>query len=116
MASTRSSAGAPPLTVGRVTVDVAGRRVVASGRELTLTKTQFDLLAHLMHHRGRVCSREELMCDVWGYAVAVGSRTVDVHVAQLRAKLDGALSIGTVRGVGYGVRVPGLPAADTEPL
>ncbi len=66
-----------------------------------MTKTQFGLLEHLMRHRGRVCSRAELMSEVWGYREPVGTRTVDVHVAALRAKLGRALPISTVRGRGY---------------
>jgi DNA-binding response OmpR family regulator len=56
-----------------------------------------------MRHPGRVFSREELLSEVWGYGPVVTTRTVDVHVAQVRAKLGPALRIRTVRGVGYGV-------------
>lgn len=97
----RRVADAPPLTVGGVTLDAATGRAIAGGRELSLTKTQFGLLEHLMRHRGRVCSRAELMSEVWGYREPVGTRTVDVHVAALRAKLGRALPICTVRGRGY---------------
>lgn len=103
----RLAAGTSLLVLGEVTLDVVGRRAVAAGRELSLTKTQFGLLEHLLRHRGRACTREELMSEVWGYRVPVGTRTVDVHVAQLRAKLGRALRIRTVRGVGYGVDVAG---------
>jgi DNA-binding response OmpR family regulator len=96
----------PLVTLGGVTLDVAGRRAVAAGREVRLTETQFALLAHLMGHPGHVCSRAELMSEVWGYPVTTRTRTVDVHVAELRAKLGEALRIRTVRGVGYGVEVP----------
>ena len=82
-------------------MDLAGRRALVVGTEVRLTDTQFDLLAHLMRHCGKACSRAELLCEVWGYRFPVGSRTVDVHVAQLRAKLGRALRIRTVRGVGY---------------
>ena len=102
----RRSAGTPPsddrsLTVGAVELDPARRRVWAGGSEVTLTTTEFDLLAHLMRRPGRVYEREELLSAVWGYAAAAGTRTVDVHVAQLRAKLGGHSPIRTVRGVGY---------------
>ncbi len=100
----------PPVTVGGVTLDVAGRRAVAAGREVRLTEIESALLAHLMGHPGHVCTREELMSEVWGYAEAMGSRTVDVHVAELRAKLGPALRIRTVRGVGYGVEAPSRPS------
>src|SRR5207248_2662259 len=67
-----------------------------------LTGTEFDLLAHLLHRPGRVYTREELLASVWGYAAHAGTRTVDVHVAQVRAKLGASGSvIRTVRGVGY---------------
>ena len=75
----------------------------AGDTEVTLTATEFDLLAYLMRRPGRVFSREQLLCEVWGYASAAGTRTVDVHVAQLRAKLGDASPIRTVRGVGYAV-------------
>jgi DNA-binding response OmpR family regulator len=91
----------PPQTVGGVTLDAAQRRVLADGRPVVLTATEFDLLAHLMRRPGRVFTREELLSAVWGYSAAAGTRTVDVHVAQLRAKLGAASPIRTVRGVGY---------------
>jgi two-component system, OmpR family, response regulator len=90
-----------PIVLGRVSVDRAERRVVADGSEVELTATEFDLLAHLARHPGRVYSREQLLSEVWGYAAVVGTRTVDVHVAQVRAKLGDASPIRTVRGVGY---------------
>lgn len=91
----------PVLSHGRVTVDSTQRRVFIGDDEVTLTATEFDLLEHLMSHPGRVFSRDQLLADVWGYASAVGTRTVDVHVAQLRAKLGEDSPIRTVRGVGY---------------
>jgi DNA-binding response OmpR family regulator len=90
-----------PQTVGRVTLDHAQRRVVADERPVELTATEFDLLAHLMRRPGRVFTREQLLSAVWGYSAVGGTRTVDVHVAQLRAKLGAASPIRTVRGVGY---------------
>jgi DNA-binding response OmpR family regulator len=59
-----------------------------------------------MQHPGRVFSREQLLSEVWGYAAVVGTRTVDVHVAQVRAKLGDASPIRTVRGVGYSAESP----------
>jgi DNA-binding response OmpR family regulator len=90
-----------PHTVGAVTLDAAQHRVFADGREIELTATEFDLLAHLMRRPGRVFTREQLLSEVWGYAAVAGTRTVDVHVAQLRGKLGAASPIRTVRGVGY---------------
>ena len=89
------------LHVGQITLDRSSRRVMAGGVEIALTATEFDLLAYLMAHPGRVVSRDRLLEEVWGYAAVVGTRTVDVHVAQVRAKLGEASPIRTVRGVGY---------------
>ncbi|WP_448062850.1 response regulator transcription factor [Cellulomonas hominis] len=90
-----------PLTLGEVQLDRERRRVWCAGVEVALTATEFDLLAHLMATPGRVHQREELLSAVWGYAAVAGMRTVDVHVAQLRAKLGEHTPIRTVRGVGY---------------
>ncbi|HVA59914.1 MAG TPA: response regulator transcription factor [Mycobacteriales bacterium] len=89
------------LTVGAVSLEPSRRRVVAAGAEVVLTSTEFDLLAFLLRRPGRVYSREQLLSEVWGYEAAAGTRTVDVHVAQLRAKLGEASPIRTLRGVGY---------------
>jgi DNA-binding response OmpR family regulator len=89
-------------TLGPLSLDAARREVRAAGDLVSLTPTEFDLLAHLMQRPGRVFTREELLASVWGYAAHAGTRTVDVHVAQVRAKLgDSAAVIRTVRGVGY---------------
>jgi DNA-binding response OmpR family regulator len=102
----RRAAGVPdgadrPRRVGVVTLDPARRTVTVSGTPVQLTSTEFDLLAHLMARPGRVFTREELLAGVWGYAAHAGTRTVDVHVAQVRAKLGDAAVIRTHRGVGY---------------
>ncbi|WP_025618124.1 response regulator transcription factor [Salinispora cortesiana] len=102
----RRVAGPPPdqpRIVGAVTLDPDRRTVTAAGDPVQLTFTEFDLLAHLMARPGRVFTREELLAGVWGYAVPAGTRTVDVHVAQVRAKLGAASVIRTHRGVGYAV-------------
>jgi DNA-binding response OmpR family regulator len=98
--------GEPVLTVGAVRLDPGRRRAWAGEREVVLTSTEFDLLAHLMRRPGRVYEREQLLSEVWGYAAAAGTRTVDVHVAQVRAKLGDASPIRTVRGVGYAAESP----------
>jgi DNA-binding response OmpR family regulator len=95
------SADDRPLQVGDVVLDQVTRRVTVAGAAVSLTATEFDLLAHLMAHPGRVYSREQLLSEVWGYAAVVGTRTVDVHVAQVRSKLGDRSPIRTVRGVGY---------------
>ncbi|MEV1146405.1 response regulator transcription factor [Micromonospora sp. NPDC049799] len=102
----RRTAGPPegvgrPRVVGAVVLDPAKRTVTAAGAPVQLTSTEFDLLAHLMARPGRVYTREELLAGVWGYAAHAGTRTVDVHVAQVRAKLGAASVIRTHRGVGY---------------
>lgn len=90
-----------PLVVGAVRLDPGRRRAWVDDAEVTLTATEFDLLAHLMRSPGRVHSREQLLSAVWGYAATAGVRTVDVHVAQVRGKLGTGSPIRTVRGVGY---------------
>jgi DNA-binding response OmpR family regulator len=89
------------LEVGSTRVDVGQRRVWTDEREIALTSTEFDLLAHLMRRPGQVFERAQLLSAVWGYSAAAGTRTVDVHIAQLRAKLGPGSPIRTVRGVGY---------------
>ncbi len=80
------------------------REVTVDGREVQLTMREFDLLEFLMRSPGVVFSRETLLQRVWGWDFDGGSRTVDVHVQQIRAKLgDSAEVIETVRGVGYRV-------------
>jgi DNA-binding response OmpR family regulator len=95
--------GASTLRVGSVRLDSAERRIHAGDQEVSLTATEFDLLAYLMRRPGRVFGREQLLSEVWGYSWIAGARTVDVHIAQLRAKLQDASPIRTVRGVGYSV-------------
>lgn len=94
-----------PMELGDVVIDRVSRRVTAAGAPVPLTATEFDLLAHLVAHPGRVFSREQLLSEVWGYAAVVGTRTVDVHVAQVRGKLGEHSPIRTVRGVGYSAEV-----------
>ncbi len=94
------------LRVGDVSLDRASHQVTVSGSPVELTATEFDLLGHLMARPGRVFTREELLSEVWGYSAAGGTRTVDVHVAQVRGKLGAASPIRTVRGVGYSAADP----------
>jgi DNA-binding response OmpR family regulator len=84
--------------------------VEADGLPVQLTAMEFDLLAHLMSQPGRVFSREQLLSAVWGQADYGGGRTVDVHVAQLRAKLGEASPLRTTRGVGYSASTDGSAA------
>ncbi len=89
------------LRMGDVELRPDERRVHAFGTAVHLTATEFALLHYLMARPGRVIPRETLLEQVWGYDAVAGARTVDVHVAQLRAKLGDASPVRTVRGVGY---------------
>lgn len=105
----RRHAGPPPEAPdqwGALSVDRLRHTVTVDGEPISLTATEFDLLAFLMRHPRQVFSREQLLSEVWGYAAAAGTRTVDVHVAQLRAKLGASSPIRTVRGVGYSIDEP----------
>ena len=101
----RRGAPAPrrELVAGPVRLDPAEHRCFVAGQEVALTATEFALLEHLLRHPEQVLTREALLSAVWGYAAVAGTRTVDVHVAQLRAKLGPAAAgvVRTVRGVGY---------------
>ncbi|HEV8196730.1 MAG TPA: response regulator transcription factor [Gemmatimonadales bacterium] len=94
-----------PVTIGDLSVDLAARVVRQGAETLNLRPKEFDLLAALVRHRGRVVSRAELLREVWGYAAGIESRTVETHLAALRQRLgDDQKSpryIVTVRGAGY---------------
>jgi DNA-binding response OmpR family regulator len=93
---------------GEVLVDDATYTAKVSGRSLDLTFKEFELLKFLAQHPGRVFSRQQLLQEVWGYDYFGGTRTVDVHVRRLRAKLgpENETLIGTVRNVGYRFVLP----------
>ncbi|HEX5087982.1 MAG TPA: response regulator transcription factor [Nocardioides sp.] len=93
---------------GEVVVDDATYTAKVGKRPLDLTFKEFELLKFLAQHPGRVFSRQQLLQEVWGYDYFGGTRTVDVHVRRLRAKLgpDNETLIGTVRNVGYRFVVP----------
>ena len=100
----RAPATGIPLAVGGIALDSATHQASVGGQPLALTPTEFDLLRALLEARGRVLSREHLLDRVWGYARAdeIESRTVDVHVRRLRAKLGAeGERILTVKNVGY---------------
>ena len=94
-----------PVRIGELSIDLAARVVRLGAEELSLRPKEFDLLAALVRHRGRVVSRSELLREVWGYAAGIESRTVETHLAALRQRLgDDPQSpryIVTVRGAGY---------------
>lgn len=85
-----------------VVIDEASYNAKVGGRTLDLTFKEFELLRFLAQHTGRVFTRDQLLSEVWGYDYFGGTRTVDVHIRRLRAKLgDYESLIGTVRNVGY---------------
>ena len=91
------------ITAGALVIDEATYSVRLRGSVLDLTYKEFELLKYLAQHPGRVFTRAQLLQEVWGYDYFGGTRTVDVHVRRLRAKLgsDHEALIGTVRNVGY---------------
>jgi DNA-binding response OmpR family regulator len=97
---------------GDLRIDSGRREVTAAGEEIQLAPKEFDLLWELLDHRGIVLTRDQLLERVWGYTFAGDTRTVDVHVRQLRRKLGDSSPIVTVWGVGYKV-TPGSKAAAT---
>ncbi|GID29055.1 response regulator transcription factor [Paractinoplanes brasiliensis] len=92
------------LRFGDLEINQSERRVSRAGVEAHLTPTEFDLLVHLAAHPRTVLPRERLLADVWGWADASGTRTVDSHIKGLRRKLGSDL-IRTVHGVGYALEV-----------
>jgi DNA-binding response OmpR family regulator len=107
---------APPVpqarlvTLGEVTVDLSGHRLLRRGQPVPVRPKAFELLAFLLRHPGQVFSRDQLLEHVWGYDFAGETRTVDVHVHWLRAQIEEDPQtprfLETIRGVGYVLRVP----------
>jgi len=89
-----------PVVLGDLVVDPGTRRTTVAGAAVHLTPTEFDLLVCLAREPGQVLTRERLLADVWDWADAAGTRTVDSHVKALRSKI-GSHRIRTVHGVGY---------------
>jgi DNA-binding response OmpR family regulator len=91
------------ITAGDLVIDENSYSARVGGRLLDLTYKEFELIKHLAQHPGRVFTRAQLLQEVWGYDYFGGTRTVDVHVRRLRAKLglEHEVLIGTVRNVGY---------------
>ena len=96
----------PVLSLGDVVVDRRARAVTVDGEPVTLRTLEFELLAVLAEQPGRVVTRDELLERVWGTTFPGGTRTIDVHVAQLRKKLQRPNLIATVRGSGYRAIAP----------
>ena len=105
------------VRAGELTIDDGTYTCKLKGKSLDLTFKEFELLKHLAQHPGRVYTRAQLLQEVWGYDYYGGTRTVDVHVRRLRAKLgpEHEALIGTVRHVGYKFVTPAITAlADEE--
>jgi DNA-binding response OmpR family regulator len=98
---------------GDLVVNAGRREVYVGDEEIRLAPKEFDLLWELLDHRGIVLTRDQLLERVWGYTFAGDTRTVDVHVRQIRRKLGDASPIVTVWGVGYKVTTDRTPAAAT---
>src|SRR4029450_7017996 len=112
------------ISLGELVIDEGTSPARLRGRPLDLTYKEFELLKYLSQHAGRVFTRAQLLQEVWGYDFFGGTRTVDVHVRRLRAKLgpEHEQTIGTVRNVGYkfvrptraGLGVPPALADDAD--
>ena len=111
----RTDGGPPPevLQAGRTTVDVGRREVRVDDQPVELTTKEFDLLRYLTERPGLALSRKQILDGVWGYDWFGDARTVDVHIAQVRKKLGDAVTIKTVRGVGYRLEAQAAEAAPT---
>jgi two-component system alkaline phosphatase synthesis response regulator PhoP len=106
----RRQAESAVLRHGDLSIDAGRREVRVGEEEIQLAPKEFDLLWELLDHRGLVLTRDQLLERVWGYTFAGDTRTVDVHVRQLRRKLGDASPIVTVWGVGYKVSPAKNPA------
>ncbi len=106
-AEARPGGGGPPepavIESDSLRIEVGGREVFVDGEPVALTPKEFDLLVTLIENRGLVLTREQLLERVWGFTFLGDSRTIDVHVRQLRRKLGDACPIQTVWGTGYKV-------------
>jgi DNA-binding response OmpR family regulator len=107
----RRQAESAVIRHGDLSIDAGRREVRVGEEEIQLAPKEFDLLWELLDHRGLVLTRDQLLERVWGYTFAGDTRTVDVHVRQLRRKLGDASPIVTVWGVGYKVS----PAKSSTP-
>ncbi len=98
----------PPVSLGRVQVDLAGHRLLREGKPVAVKPKAFELLAFLLRNPGQVFTRDQLLEHVWGYDYAGETRTVDVHVHWLRVEVEEDPAVPallqTVRGVGYVLR------------
>ncbi|MET7288036.1 response regulator transcription factor [Streptomyces sp. NPDC005573] len=102
----RADSGGNPVRTGDVVIDLAGRTVTVDGTEVRLTRREFDVLAFLAARPAEVHAREEILDRVWGDVFLAASRSLDVHVAGIRAKSGRAQLVRTVRGFGYQLGAP----------
>jgi len=116
LARRTGGAGEGLLRMGPLSINIDTYQVAVSGRVLDLTYKEFELLRFLSQRPGRVFTRSQLLAEVWGYNFYGGTRTVDVHVRRLRAKLgpEHEALIQTVRGVGYRAADPGELESGSE--
>jgi DNA-binding response OmpR family regulator len=98
---TEGPAAAEIVQVGNATIDIGRREVRVRDAAVAFTTKEFELLRFLAERPGLALSRQQILDGVWGFDWFGDARTVDVHLAQVRKKLDGAVRIDTVRGVGY---------------
>jgi DNA-binding response OmpR family regulator len=103
--------GGEEIRHGDLVINAGRREVFVGDDEIQLAPKEFDLLWELLDHRGLVLTRDQLLERVWGYTFAGDTRTVDVHVRQIRRKLEDASPIVTVWGVGYKVASERSPAS-----
>lgn len=101
-AKTAAASSPVRLGAGKIVLDIERHEVLAAGKPVELTATEFNLLRLLLERKGRVQTREHLLADVWNYSPEIETRTVDTHIRRLREKLGSAGdALETVRGVGY---------------
>jgi two-component system response regulator MtrA len=93
------------LTIGDLSIDVQAHQITRAGKQIALTRLEFDLLVALAKEPGRVCTRDAVLSEVWGYRHSTDTRLVNVHVQRLRSKIEHDAEhpeiVVTVRGVGY---------------
>jgi DNA-binding response OmpR family regulator len=98
---TETTATTEMIQVGAATIDLGRRELSVRDEAVPFTTKEFELLQFLAERPGLALSRQQILDGVWGYDWFGDARTVDVHLAQIRKKLDGAVRIDTVRGIGY---------------
>jgi two-component system response regulator MtrA len=99
------------LTIGDLAIDVQAHQILRAGKQIALTRLEFDLLVALAKEPGRVFTRDALLSEVWGYRHSTDTRLVNVHVQRLRSKIEHDAEhpeiVITIRGVGYKAGVMG---------